>query len=176
MFYLEEDNQSLRENTTKMNNALQISSVLFAAALPMIREAIWHRRGAMSQLKNLKRTVLLWLMLFAIGFSSLGCNSNNHAAKLSELNKRTIAGGKASTQTKRTTAAVPVATSGRIAKHRSGNKASGLGDAINGLGKALKGTAKFTLDAAVVGGTVAGIVIGSMFLDYQVWRLQDKMF
>jgi hypothetical protein len=103
--------------------------------------------GSEKSTRSLKSTVLIWLLIFAIGLSALGCNSGNHSAK-------------------------QLATGNKIATHPRENKASGLGGVVNGLGKALEGPAKFSLCVATVG----GVVLGAMFLDYQVWRLQDKMF
>ena len=104
-------------------------------------------QGSEKSIRSLKSTVLIWLLTLAIGLSALGCNSSNHSVK-------------------------QLATGNRIAEHHRGNKSSGLGGVVNGLGKALEGPAKFSLGVAAVG----GVVLGAMFLDYQVWRLQDKMF
>ena len=47
-----------------------------------------------------------------------------------------------------------------------------LGRTINGVGEFAEGTVRFATNVAVVG----GIVVGCMFLDYQVWELSDMMF
>jgi hypothetical protein len=49
---------------------------------------------------------------------------------------------------------------------------NGLDNALKGVGEFAEGTAKFATGAVVV----AGVVVGSMFLNYQVWKLSDKMF
>ena len=101
----------------------------------------------MSVQKKLRTNFVIWLLIIAIGLSTLGCNSGNHS------NKR-------------------LATNNRIAKHQEEKNTRGLGGVINGLGKTIEGTAKVTLAVVVVG----GVAIGSLFLDYQVWGLQDKIF
>jgi len=120
----------------------------------------------MLRAKNLKSNVLIWLLVLAIGLSALGCNNSNHLARRLVPGK----GRKVSVQSERTAAVVPTATSNKSAKHDRVNKAS-FSD-INGLGKTLEGAVKFTRDVAVVAGTVIGI----LFVDYQLWRLADKMF
>jgi hypothetical protein len=101
----------------------------------------------MSGRKKLRTNFIIWLLIVAIGLSTVGCNSGNHS------NKR-------------------LAINNRIAKHREEKKAGGLGGVINGLGKTIEGTAKVALAVVVVG----GVVIGSLYLDHQVQRLQDNMF
>ena len=48
----------------------------------------------------------------------------------------------------------------------------GLDKTLKGVGEFAEGTVKFATGVAVVG----GVVVGTLFVDYQLWRLADKMF
>lgn len=136
-------------------------------------EEVIHRSGRIiSRLEKCKRTALLWLMVFAMAFYSLGCNSGNSSARLPASGPRAMTSSSVSTQAGQTTSVAPSRAGYRTTRNHRDKRTSGHGGPLNGLEKGLKNTGKACFTVVAIG----GVFIGALFLDHEVGELQDKMF
>lgn len=114
-------------------------------------------RTTISKFQSKGFTTVLSIVLCIALILNTGCNGANQV-KQSPGSK-----GKLSETT---------LTKKQNAKPTKAKKPNGLDDTLKGVGEFVDGTAKFACGAAVC----AGVVVGSMFCNYQVWKLSDKMF
>lgn len=115
------------------------------------------RKRTISNLRGRGFTTMLSLVLCVALTLNMGCSSANQSTR-SPGSKDKLSETKLVKK--------------QNAKSTTAKQPNGLDNTLKGVGEFVDGTAKFATGAVVV----AGVVVGAMFLDYQVWKLSDKMF
>ena len=108
------------------------------------------------------KVVISLILCTALTFT-VGCQSTNHTTRCPK--KENVLSDNSHLKVQEVEAP-------KVPREKPPQESNGFNDTLDGVEEFVWDAANFTGQVALVG----AVVVGAMFVDYQMWRLADKMF